>query len=389
MTVLALEFRPATFSDVVGQTHIKPILLAMARDQSVPPSLLFVGSRGTGKTTIGRIFSAALNCERSQTGDACAECPSCLSVQSGSSLSVLEVDAASHGLIEDVRQIQELIQYDAVGAWRVVMLDEAHSMGRAAFNAMLKMLEEPPPQVVFILLTTEAPKIPETIVSRSMTFMFRRITVDDIRGRLEYIAQEKKIGVSPELLTEIAVRAQGGMRDAVMTLDQCSRVGIDDLKGFYELFGIQDIAVPLLRAAATANYTEGAALIDEYFRRIGDAQSMVTDLVSLLRDVGVVLHSGIPEDSNEVGIGDRRDLAALLSTAKVVKATQVLWELRARTRAVDNDHRAAMDLAFVLLANALCPEEVAGPIHQEAQEEPMSLEQMEQAVAQFRQERAG
>ena len=144
------------------------------------------------------------------------------------SLAVLEVDAASNGLVDDVRRIKEMVTYEVAGLWRVVMLDEAHSMCRPAFNALLKVLEEPPAQTTFVLLTTEVGRIPDTVASRSMAFKFRRLTVADIEGRLGEIAEAKAIETEPSLLNAIAVYSEGGLRDAVMTLDQCSKVGISD-----------------------------------------------------------------------------------------------------------------------------------------------------------------
>jgi DNA polymerase-3 subunit gamma/tau len=391
MTVLALEFRPITFSDVVGQRHIKPILRAMVRSENVPPALLFAGTRGTGKTTTARILAAALNCESRVDGDACSECPSCRAVQSGTSLSVLEVDAASHGLVDDVRKLKEMVGYDVAGLWRVVMLDEAHSMSRAAFNALLKVLEEPPARTTFVLLTTEAARIPETIVSRSMAFDFRRLTIEDIRGRLEVIAEAKGIDVDPALVTEIAIRAQGGMRDAVMTLDQCSRVDIRDVDGFHDLFGIQDVAVPVFKAALTGDYAEGARIIDEYFHRVGDAQGMVTDLVMLVRDLIVICSGGSPTVGSEASLAARRELAGDVDVGLLVRVTQVLWDLKGRTRAVDNDHRSSMEMAFVLVADALRPSEAAGPILRAVGtsatvDEPLSMDKL-RAIAESYRER--
>lgn len=342
---LALDYRPNRFAEVVGQLHIKPILKAMVKTQSVPPALLFVGTRGTGKTTSARILAAALNCKSSTDGDACAECESCLAVQNGTSFSVLEVDAASNGLVGDIRKIKEMVAYAHEGDWRVVMLDEAHSMSKEAFNALLKVLEEPPPFTVFVLLTTEANKILETVVSRSMSFDFRRMTLGDITGRLRHISDEQQLGATDELLVEIATRAQGGMRDAVMLLDQVSRVGITDVTGFRELFGIKDVSAEILTAAMNGEHAKGASIIEDYFHRVGDASGMVNDLVSLTRDL-LIAHSG-----GEIADPERVAMVRRTDIGKLVSVVRVLWDLKTRVRAVDNDQRAAMHMAFALISD--------------------------------------
>jgi DNA polymerase-3 subunit gamma/tau len=386
MTVLALEFRPARFADVVGQRHIVPILRSMVRAKEVPPSLLFGGSRGTGKTSTARILAAALNCERSGDGDACAECEPCRSVASVNALAVLEVDAASNGLVEDVRKIKEMVSYEVAGFWRVVMLDEAHSMSRPAFNALLKVLEEPPAQTTFVLLTTEVGRIPDTVASRSMTFKFRRLTLADIEGRLAEIAEAKAIETSPGLLNAIALYSEGGLRDAVMTLDQCSKVGISTTEGFRDLFGLQDIAFDLISAASEGDYAEGARLIDDYFYRVGDAQGMVRDLIDLVTDLIITKQKG------QASRADRQPraeaLAERLSLARLSQVAHVLWDLKSRTRAVDNDQRAMMELAFVLITSTLCPEQVAEPIQQqEAEEQPLRLADMVEMAKEYQEGR--
>ena len=376
MTVLALEYRPKRFSEVVAQRHVLAILRSMVSSGEVPPALMFGGSRGTGKTTTARILAAALNCEDSKDGDACAECVSCKAVAAGNSLAVLEVDAASNGLVDDVRKIKDMVSYDVAGLWRVVMLDEAHSMSRPAFSALLKVLEDPPPRTTFVLLTTEVPRIPDTVVSRSMSFTFRRIAVSDIESRLKEIAADKGITTTPEMLLEIAEYAQGGMRDAVMTLDQCSRVSIGDVEGFHDLFGIQDIAVPILSASMEGKYGEGARLIDDYFYRVGDASGMVRDLASLVAGLFSMKQDFPPvQVANPKAIAERKALAAKAPSGPLAQVARVLWELGSRTRAVDNDQRASMELAFVLITSVLSPDTVAEPIQPAMEERRLSLKE--------------
>lgn len=368
-----LDYRPHTFTEVVGQSHIKPILRAMVLQQNPPPALIFGGSRGTGKTTSARILAAALNCEQSQDlkGDACGVCASCKSVQASNSIVVLEVDAASNTGVEDIRKIRDLCAYAADGKWRVVLLDEAHSLSKQAFNALLKTLEEPPAQTVFVLLTTEVDKVIETVRSRSMYFEFRRLTIADIIGRLRTIVDQESLDVQDDLLADIAMRVQGGMRDAVMLLDQVSRVGIKDLAGFHELFGIKNVALPLFTAALEGNHTAGTEIIEDYFYRVGDASGMVADLVTLVKDLLVMKSGGlIPTPEGEA-------LAQRVDTGHLVGVIKVLWDLKVRTRNADNDQRASMEMAFALISDVLAPSTVTRvpttPITTSGDTEPKSL----------------
>lgn len=349
---LALKYRPISFAGVVGQRHVKTILTAMVRDNSMPPAIIFGGSRGTGKTSTARILAAALNCEQKVQGDACGTCPSCQSVQAANSLSVIEIDAASNGGVEEVRSIRDMCQYSHPGRWRVVLLDEAHSMSKEAFNALLKTLEEPPPCTVFVLLTTETDRILETVRSRSMLFDFRRLTQTDIVGRLRFIAEAEDIKASDAMLREISVRVQGGMRDAVMLLDQVSRAGVWDEEGFNELYGIRDVSESLFTAALTGDIAEGSRLIGQQYARTGDAAEMTNQLILLIRDLLVLRAGGVPEQT-EAKIESRRALADRVESQALVRVIGVLWELRARVKSFEQDQRASMEMAFVLVSEAL------------------------------------
>lgn len=352
--VLTLDYRPISFADVVGQEHIKPILRAMVRSGKMPPALIFGGTRGTGKTTCARILAAALNCsQRAEDGDACGKCAHCKSVQKTNSTSVLEVDAASNGGVEEVRKIKDMCMYSHEAEWRVILLDEAHSMSKEAFNALLKLLEEPPPNTVFVLLTTEVDRILETVRSRSMPFEFRRMRLSDIKGRLSDIARSEELEVADDLLTEIAIRAQGGMRDAVMLFDQVTRVGVRDADGFRELFGIRDYSVPIMWCAIRGDHAEGYRLIGEHFARTGEAAGMVADLSKLVSELLIIRSEGQPRVGSEAALEERVEMARAVTTPRLVKAVEVLWELKSRTRATENDQRSSMEMGFALIAEAM------------------------------------
>ena len=350
---LASDYRPTRFADVVGQSHIKPILLAMVREGRVPPALIFNGTRGTGKTTCARIFAAALNCEDQSDFDACGQCASCRSVQQGNSTSVLEIDAASNGGVDDVRKVQELCMYAHEAEWRVVILDEAHSMSKEAYNALLKLLEEPPAKTTFILVTTEPEKIIGTVKSRSMPFEFRRLKNSDLIGRLRSIAETEGIPAEDSLLDEVAKAAQGGMRDAVTILDQISRVGVSDAAGFRDFFGITDYSLSLMWSAIRGDHSEGYRLVAEHFSRTGEAQSLVADLSRLTSELLVIHSQGRPSGYGEDALAERVEMARATDVDSLVRIVEILWELRARTRATENDQRSSMEQAFALIASAV------------------------------------
>ncbi len=220
------KWRPTAFRDVVGQDHITKVLEYEAANGKLNHAYLFCGSRGTGKTTCAKILAKAANCEHLTNGNPCNMCPSCKAIDSGASLDVLEMDAASNTGVDYIRDIRdEVIYTPSEMGTRVYIIDEVHMLSESAFNALLKTLEEPPPKVIFVLATTELQKIPATIVSRCQRFDFRRIPVSDIVSRLSYIAENEKIDLTNEGARLIAKLAQGGMRDSISMLELCASDG--------------------------------------------------------------------------------------------------------------------------------------------------------------------
>lgn len=352
-TILANKYRPVTFADVVGQSHIKPILQAIVASGEVPPALIFSGTRGVGKTTCARIFAAALNCQNPDNGDSCGTCAQCMAVRNFNSSSVLEIDAASSGGVNEVRKIKDLCHYGHEGEWRVILLDEAHSMSKEAYNALLKILEEPPTKTVFVLVTTEPEKIIGTVRSRSMPFEFRRVKLSDLASRLRHIAETEGIEGDDELFSEISKSAQGGLRDAVMLLDQITRVGVSTASGFRDFFGIQDYSVPLMWSALRGDYAEGHRLVTEHFSRTGEAAGLVSDLSRLVTDLLSLKCGGTPQGYAEEALAERVEMAGAVTSEALVRVIEILWELRSRTRATENDQRSAMEMAFALVANSV------------------------------------
>ena len=221
-TALYRKFRPQEFTDVRGQDHIVTTLKNQIKADRIGHAYLFCGTRGTGKTTIAKIFARAVNCEHPADGSPCGECAACRSIAAGTSMNVIEIDAASNNGVDNIRQIREEVEYRPTeGRYKVYIIDEVHMLSIGAFNALLKTLEEPPSYVIFILATTESHKIPITILSRCQRYDFRRISIDVIASRLRELMDEEQVTVEEKALRYIAKAGDGSMRDALSLLDQC------------------------------------------------------------------------------------------------------------------------------------------------------------------------
>ena len=276
------KWRPRTFDDVVGQSHITDTLKRQVAAGRLSHAYLFTGTRGTGKTTCAKILARAVNCEHPVNGNPCNQCPSCLGIENGSILDVLELDAASNNGVDQVRALRdEAVYTPAAVRKRVYIVDEVHMLSTAAFNALLKILEEPPAHLMFILATTELHKVPATIKSRCQQFSFKRILAGDIAQRLSYVAGEEGIQLSPEGAALLARLADGGLRDALSLLDQC--VNPSGVIGEAEVLSALGLAGNLETAALMDQIAQGntAAALETLGRLYGAG----TDVGSLLGEV--------------------------------------------------------------------------------------------------------
>ena len=273
------KWRPKTFSDVVGQEHVTETLQRQVAEGRLSHAYLFTGTRGTGKTTCAKILAKAVNCEHPENGNPCNKCQSCLGIESGGFLDVMELDAASNNGVDHVRALRdEAIYSPAQVKKRVYIIDEVHMLSIAAFNALLKILEEPPEHLMFILATTELHKVPATILSRCQRFAFRRILPREIVGRLNYIAEQEGIDLRPDGAELLAHIADGALRDALSLLDQCAAAG-----------GTIDSAV-VLDALGLAGNLQTAQLMDCVLRRDTKAALLLLHrLYGSGKDVGAVL----------------------------------------------------------------------------------------------------
>lgn len=326
LEVLALKYRPKTFSEVIGQKINAIVLDRMVASDSVPQGLLFAGPRGSGKTSMARILANSLD-----AGEP------------------IEVDAASHGLVADVREMIENLRYTTGNAYRVIIYDEAHSMTKEAFNALLKTLEEPPSGTIFILVTTEPEKIPETVKSRLMEFTFRKVTPSIIMERLVSVSQAENIEVTPELLTYIADRADGSVRDALMLLDQCWKAGISSKDELRQMSGEEDVAPDLILAMLTKDHSYIFKKLDELSQRVPDPTKMAASLNDTLKDI-LILRAGGEIEATGEGLAKRKTITSVLESERIIASMRMLWELKTRIRAASNP-RSNLDLAVVLISD--------------------------------------
>lgn len=301
-TALYRKFRPQEFSDVKGQDHIVTTLKNQIKADRIGHAYLFCGTRGTGKTTIAKIFAKAVNCENPVDGSPCGECASCKSIAAGSSMNVIEIDAASNNGVDNIRQIREEVEYRPTeGKYKVYIIDEVHMLSIGAFNALLKTLEEPPSYVIFILATTEAHKIPITILSRCQRYDFRRISIDTIAARLSDLMEEEQVAVEEKAIRYIAKAGDGSMRDALSLLDQCIAFYLGQELTYdkvLETLGAVDTEVfsRLLRQILDKNITGAIALLDDMVAEGRELGQFVTDFTWYLRNLMLVQSSDDMED---------------------------------------------------------------------------------------------
>ncbi len=287
------KWRPKVFEDVVSQPHVTRTLQNELKTGRVGHAYLFTGSRGTGKTTCAKIFAMAVNClHPKEDGSPCQECTSCTGIEQGSLLDVAEIDAASNNGVEDIRRLREEANFTpAVCKYRVYIIDEVHMLSGSAFNALLKIMEEPPAHVIFILATTEVHKVPATILSRCQRFDFHRVRAEDIAERILYIAEHESFTVAKEAAELIAKLADGGMRDALSLLDQCAAYQNEiDVGTVSVAAGLADRSYLSKFAEAIASRDSSAALemVDTLYRQSRDLTRLCEELVTYYRNLMIV-----------------------------------------------------------------------------------------------------
>lgn len=291
MAYLALyrEWRPRMFKDIVGQDHITKTLVNALKQEKIAHAYLFSGPRGTGKTTAAKILAKALNCEQREGVEPCNHCASCVSIDQGSAMEVFEIDAASNRGIDEIRDLRENVKLSAIqGKHKVYIIDEVHMLTTEAFNALLKTLEEPPPQVVFILATTEVQKIPLTILSRVQRFEFHRISVQDIQKRLVEVCISLSRQVNQSALVVIAQKSEGSLRDALSIMDQCllqdDPIGVEEVYLVLGMVG-ETFSAQLVEALVSSDYGKSLTFLAEGIQQGRDPRQIIRELLDYLRQM--------------------------------------------------------------------------------------------------------
>ena len=290
------KWRPKTFADVVGQSHITETLRRQVAEDRLSHAYLFTGTRGTGKTTCAKILAKAVNCRHPVNGDPCNQCDACLGIDNGSMLDVLELDAASNNGVDHVRALRDEAIYSPANVrYRVYIVDEVHMLSTAAFNALLKILEEPPAHLIFILATTELHKVPATILSRCQRFAFKRIQPGDIAQRLRYVAAREGMTLTEDAAELLARLSDGALRDALSLLDQCSGGGEINAEHVLDVLGLAgNLQTARLMESILSRDTQAALLLlDELYRGGKDVSALLGELSTLARDL--LIRSTAPE----------------------------------------------------------------------------------------------
>ncbi|MBQ9648444.1 MAG: DNA polymerase III subunit gamma/tau [Oscillospiraceae bacterium] len=358
------KYRPKTFSDVVGQEHITSTLKRQVAEGRLSHAYLFTGTRGTGKTTCAKILAKAVNCENPQDGDPCNACPSCLGIESGAFLDVTELDAASNNGVDNVRALRdEAIYSPAQVQKRVYIVDEVHMLSTAAFNALLKILEEPPEHLMFVLATTELHKVPATILSRCQRFAFRRILPRDIEARLAHVARQEQIDLMPDGAELLARLSDGALRDALSLLDQCAAAGgsigaqevLDTLGLAGNVQTAQMLGFILQRDAKAA-----LLLLHKLYAGGKDVGAVLGELSTLARDL--LISSTAPEGGAALLSGgyDDKTLAPLRKAASNTRLIQICTILQETSAALQNSVNRRTDAELCLLR--LCDEGLSGDL---------------------------
>ncbi len=358
-TALYRKWRPAGFDDVKGQDHIVAALKNQIISNRIGHAYLFTGTRGTGKTSVAKIFAKAVNCEHPAGGSPCHTCATCRAFAAGASLNVSEIDAASNNGVDNIREIRDEVQYSpAEGKYRVYIIDEVHMLSTGAFNALLKTLEEPPAYVIFILATTEVHKIPITVLSRCQRYDFRRIEGETIVERLSEMALGEDIDVTDQALRYIARKGDGSMRDSISLFDQCIAFYYGEQLTYEKVLDVlgavdNEIFSSFFNDLVSGDTASCIETIDRLLLQGRELGQFVTDFIWYLRNLLLVMTSDVTADvldMTEEGLAQLRQEAQQLNMNQLMRYIRVLSELSNQMRFATSK-RVLLELAIIRLAH--------------------------------------
>ncbi len=356
-TALYRKFRPGLFEDVKGQEHIVTTLKNQIKANRIGHAYLFTGTRGTGKTTVAKIFAKTVNCESPTENGPCGECRTCKAIAAGASMNVIEIDAASNNGVDNIREIVDEVSYSpAEGKYKVYIIDEVHMLSIGAFNALLKTLEEPPSYVIFILATTEVHKLPITILSRCQRYDFKRISIDTITGRMQELIDAEGVQVEEKALRYIAKTADGSMRDALSLLEQCiafhlgSELTYDKV---LDVLGAVDTQVfsRLLRHVLNKDVLGCVKLLEEIVMQGRELTQFVTDFSWYLRNLMLVQSSDNLEDVIDMSTDNLERLkeeAAMVEMSTIIRYIRIFSELAGQIKYA-SQKRILVEIALIKL----------------------------------------
>ncbi len=362
MSYVALyrKFRPNEFEDVKGQDAIVKTLKNQIRANRIGHAYLFCGTRGTGKTTVAKIFAKAVNCEHTADGSPCGECAACKAIASGASMNVIEIDAASNNGVDNIREIREEVAYRPTeGRYKVYIIDEVHMLSIGAFNALLKTLEEPPEYVIFILATTEAHKIPVTILSRCQRYDFKRISIDTISARLRELIDKEQWDVEDKAVRYIAKMADGSMRDSLSLLDQCASFYIGEKLTYdhvLEVLGAVDTEVfsRLLRELISMDVRRVIKTVEDLVMQGRELSQLAADFTWYLRNLLLVKGSDHMEDILDVStenLAQLKEEAQMIDNDTLIRYIRIFSELTNQLR-YSAQKRVLLEVTLIKLC---CP----------------------------------
>ena len=349
-------YRPQKFSEVVGQQHIIKTLQNAIKLNKVAHAYLFCGPRGTGKTTLAKIMAKALNCEHGPAIEPCNECAICKGIQKGNISDVIEIDAASNNGADDIRSLRDTVKFlPSVGKYKVYIIDEVHMLSNAAFNALLKTLEEPPKHVVFILATTEPYKLPNTILSRCQRFDFQAISLDDITKRLKLVCSDENINITDEAIHQIASSAEGGMRDALSLLDQCISYSVSPTIDLDDVLAVSGNVsylklIDLIESCLNNNETNSIVLMDDMLKQGKEVPRIINDIILFLRDVLLYKNQAVIDEKLMFKNDNFKKLANKVTKGIIYSWLDILNEALSSMR-FSTQKRAYLELALLKMSD--------------------------------------